>query len=328
MRQGTSYFIQQASTIAADVDFLFAALLAVTVFFVVLIFGAVIFFAVRFRRRTGTETPAAIHGNNRLEVAWIVIPLVIVMIAFVWGGELYFRMNRPPAGAMEIFGVGKQWMWKFQHPEGPREINDLHVPTGVPVRIILTSEDVVHSFYVPAFRVKMDVVPGRYTQAWFEATKPGSYHLFCAEYCGTSHSGMAGRVIVMSPAEYEAWLEGRKAAAIPAGAAGGVSGLSMQAQGEALLKKYRCVTCHGPGSLIKAPSFDGLYGRAVELADGRTIEANDAYIRESILKPQSKIGKGFGPEMPTFDGQVTEEDILSIIQYFKSLGSSGAKEKS
>jgi cytochrome c oxidase subunit II len=301
-------FPEQASTVAGRVDALYFFLLAVSFFFTVLIFTLVFAFAIKYRRRSEDEVPPAIHGSLRLEIFWSVIPLALAMVMFGWGATVYFDMMRPPAEAMEIFVVGKQWMWKIQHPQGPREINELHVPVGVPVKLTMTSEDVIHSFYIPAFRVKMDVLPGRYTTLWFEATKTGEFHLFCAEYCGTQHSGMIGRVVVMEPLDYQNWL------------AGGPPAESLEQAGERLFTQMQCNTCHFAGPDARGPVLEGVYGSQVRLADGRTVLADQTYLRESILNPAAKIVAGYRPVMPTFAGQLSEEQVLQLIAYIKSLG--------
>jgi cytochrome c oxidase subunit 2 len=247
------------------------------------------------------------HGDLRLELLWTLIPLGLVMIMFVWGARLYITLAYPPADALQVYGVGKQWMWKFQHPSGQREINELHVPLGQPVKLTLASEDVIHDFYVPAFRVKMDVVPGRYTTAWFEATRSGTFHLFCAEYCGTAHAGMLGKVVVMPPAAYEQWLSG------------GVTGESMELGGARLFQQLGCQTCHRPDAGGRGPALEGLFGRPVRLHNGETIVVDESYVRESILQPQAKIVAGYQPVMPTFQGQISEEGLLQIIAYIRSL---------
>ena len=307
MKPDFQLFPEQASTIAASVDHLYLFLIALTVFFVLFIFGLVVFFAIRYRRRNDDEQPEAIEGNHALEIAWSVIPLIIVMVIFVWGTSLFLEMVRQPADATPIYVVGKQWMWKIQHPDGHSEINQLHVPVGHKFQLVMTSEDVIHSFYIPAFRVKQDVVPGRYSSAWFEATKEGTYHLFCAEYCGTSHSGMRGEVIVMSAAAYEDWL-------------GGETGSSSMADaGEKLYTGMACSTCHSDDSEGRGPSLRGLFERNVILENGKIITPDEAYVRESILEPQAKTVRGFGPIMPTYEGQLSEEQILQIIAYIKTL---------
>lgn len=314
----------QASTVAVQTDMLYGFLVAVSAFFAVLIAVAVIAFSVMYRRRSENDVTPHIHGSTMLEIVWSVIPLGLAMIMFGWGAHLFVTLKRPPDDALQVNVVGKQWMWKIQHLEGRREINELHVPLGRPVKLTLTSEDVIHSFYVPAFRIKQDAVPGRYNTAWFEATQIGSYHLFCAEYCGTMHSGMIGRVVVMDPADYQAWLSGEGAApAAAAGAAGGSAdaGQSLAAAGKALFEAKGCVTCHAPGAVL-GPQLAGVPGHTVELQDGTTVTADDDYLRESILTPTAKTVKGFAPVMPTFKGQLTEEQVMQLIAYIKSLGPS------
>jgi cytochrome c oxidase subunit 2 len=232
---------------------------------------------------------------------------VVFLFMFVWGAEVYFDGARPPSDSEVVYVVAKQWMWKFQHLDGQREINELHVPVGRDIMLRMVSQDVIHSFFVPAFRVKADVLPGRYTTLWFHATKAGDFHLFCAEYCGTMHSGMIGRVVVLEPAQYQAWLSG-----------GGAMG-SLASNGQRLFQDLGCITCHRGDSQARAPNLTGLYGHPVKLNDGRTIVADDAYIRESILDPPAKVVAGFQPIMPSFRGQVDEEGILSLIAYIKSL---------
>jgi len=308
MNLALSLFPVQASNFAPDVDNLLYYLLAVSVFFTVLIFGAIFVFAIRYRRRSETELPRAGHTGLALEIVWSVIPFGLTMIMFGWGAKLFFSESRPPDNAMQIYVVGKQWMWKMQHMEGQREINELHVPVGRPVRLTMTSEDVIHSFYVPAFRTKEDVVPGRYSTTWWTPTKPGKYHLFCAEYCGTNHSRMIGWIYVMPPQDYQAWLNGGRAFG------------SLSDNGEKLFQDLACGNCHKADGSGRCPSLVGLFGREVQLADGRVIKADEGYIRESILQPNAKIVAGFQPVMPTFQGLVTEEGVLELVEYIKSLG--------
>jgi len=305
-------FPEQASTVAPQVDYLYLFLVLVTTFFSLLIALLILFFAIKYKRTPGRQAEQ-IHGSTLLEIVWTVIPLGISMVIFVWGAALYFHIQRPPANALQIYGVGKQWMWKFQHPGGQREINSLHVPTGRPVKVTLISQDVIHSFFVPVFRVKTDVLPSRYTSTWFEATQPGTYHLFCTQYCGTKHSGMIGEVVVMKPEEFQSWLESGKAEG------------SMAANGEKLFQQFGCITCHRSDSGARGPNLAGLYGRPVRLQDNRVIVADDNYIRESILNPNAKVVSGFQPVMPTFQGVVSEEGLLQIIAYIKSLGEQGGE---
>jgi cytochrome c oxidase subunit 2 len=306
-------FPEQASTIAQRVDALYYFLVAVAGFFSLLIAFLVVVFAIRYRRRSEMERPAAIHGSLGLELVWTLIPFGLAMVMFFWGASVYVSLRRPPDDALNVFVVGKQWMWKLQHLEGRREINELHVPVRRAVKLIMTSEDVIHSFFVPAFRIKQDAIPGRYTTAWFEATKVGTYHLFCAEYCGTEHSGMIGHVIVMEPAEYEAWLSGT--------AGGG----SMASKGATLFEQLGCITCHRGDVGARGPQLAGLFNRAVRLQNGETVIADETYLRESILNPQAKIVAGFQPIMPTFKGLVSEEGVMELIAYIKEQGATGGE---
>jgi len=296
----------RASTTAGSVDALFIFLLTLCGFMALAIFTMIIVFATRYRRRPGHQAEQ-IEGSNALEFTWTFIPLGILLCIFVWGAYIYFQERTPPRGAAEVYTVAKQWMWKFQHVEGHREINELHVPVGRDVRMIMTSQDVIHSFYVPAFRIKQDVLPGRYTVAWFHATKAGTYHLFCAEYCGTMHSGMIGDVVVMEPAQYEAWLSG--------GAALG----SLANTGQGIFQSLGCSTCHRFDTQGRGPNLVGVFGRPVLLEDGRTVIADENYIRESILIPAAKVVSGFKPIMPTFQGIVSEEQLNALVAYVKSL---------
>ncbi|MGH9659484.1 MAG: cytochrome c oxidase subunit II [Bryobacteraceae bacterium] len=300
-------FPEAASTTASDVDALYFFTLGVSVFFSLLIASLVAYFAVRYRRRSDAERPAAARGGLTLEIVWTVIPLAIAMAMFTWGARVYMTLRRPPDDAIEMYAVGKQWMWKIQHPEGQREINELHVPLGRPVKLKMTSEDVIHSFFVPAFRTKMDVLPGRYTTVWFKPSKPGRYHLFCAEYCGTKHSGMIGWVYVLEPTEYQAWL------------AGGVAEGTLAERGEKLFQDLACTNCHRADGTGRGPALAGLFGETIELADRTKVVMDDAYIRESILTPQAKLARGYQGIMPTFQGLVTEDQLLQLIEYIKTL---------
>lgn len=300
-------FPEAASSIAHEVDLLYFFILAVCSFFAVLVSALVVFFAVKFRRRHPDEVGADIHGSIALELLWTVIPFVLAMAMFVWGADLYFRIARPPADSMEVFVVGKQWMWKVQHPDGVREINELHVPINRNIKITLGSEDVLHDYYIPAFRVKMDAVPGKLTTMWFRATKAGTYQIFCAEYCGTQHSGMIGQVIAMEEHDYEAWL------------AGGRSTGTAVENGERLFTDLACITCHKTDTTGRGPVLAGVYGNPVRLMDGRTVVADDNYLRESIVNPQAKVVLGYQPIMPTFQGTVSEENLMQLIAYIKTL---------
>jgi cytochrome c oxidase subunit 2 len=306
------FFPEQASAQATQVDAIYFFMVAITAFFALLIGVLVAVFAVKYRRRSDDEIGVAIHGSLALELLWTFIPLGIAMVMFAWGAKVFFDLYRPPAGAMEIFIVGKQWMWKAQHADGQREINELHVPVGRPVKLVMGSEDVIHSYYIPAFRVKADVIPGRYNSLWFTATKPGRYHLFCAEYCGTKHSGMIGWVTAMEPADFQAWLGGGPATASPVAA------------GEKLFQDLACNTCHQQGPQSRGPALAGIFGKPVALQGGGTVTVDDSYVRESIVNPQAKIVAGYQPIMPTFQGLVTEEQLLQLVAYVRSLSQQAA----
>jgi cytochrome c oxidase subunit II len=297
-----------ASTIAGGVDELYYVLSGITAFFAVLIFSIIFYFMVKYRRRSEDEIAPATHTSMALELTWTIIPSLICVVLFVWASELYVRNSRPPAASNEIFVIGKQWMWHIQHPEGPREIDELHVPVGVPVKVTMTSQDVIHDFYIPAFRVKKDALPGRYSSIWFQATETGTFHLFCAQYCGTNHSEMIGWVYVMTPTDYAAWL------------AGGEKTESMAQQGEQLFSQFGCGTCHvSPGS-GRGPSLAGIYGKPEKLQSGQARVVDEALIREAILNPNSVQMPGYTAIMPTYQGQIDEEQVLKLIAYVKSLG--------
>lgn len=302
-----SIFPPRASLNAGEVDAPYGFLLFVGIVMTVLIFFFVFFFAVKYRRKSPDERPRAIHGSIPLEITWSVIPFLIMLVMFAWGTKLYFQNYTPPLkDTLDIYVTGKQWMWKIQYPGGQREIDELHVPTGRAVKLILASKDVIHSFYLPAFRLKHDVVPGSIQTFWFEPTKPGRYHIFCAEYCGTNHSRMIGWVTVMEPADYQAWL------------AAGSTPTSMAQQGERLFEQYGCLTCHVVD--LRGPSLRDVYGNPVPLDDGRTVRADEGFLRESILNPNAKVVAGYPHNvMPVFQGQISEEGILQLIEYIKSL---------
>jgi cytochrome c oxidase subunit 2 len=296
---------QQASTTAGHVDALYIFLLIVCGMMSLLIFICLAYFSARFRHRPGVPAEQ-IEGSTPLEITWSVIPFLVFMVIFAWGAVVYFKERTPPDDSTEVYVVAKQWMWKLEHAEGQREINELHVPVGRDVKLIMTSQDVIHSFYIPAFRIKQDVLPGRYTVEWFRATKPGTYHLFCAEYCGTQHSGMVGDIVVMAPAQYEAWMNG--------GSTGPLS-----ATGEKIFAELGCSTCHRTDRQGRGPNLQGVFGKPVQLEDGRTITADENYVRECSLDPGSKRVKGFQPIMPTFQGLVSEEQVNALVAYIKSI---------
>lgn len=307
MQSELRFFPEQASTMAMPMDAFYFYLVGVSVFFTVLIFTLVVIFAIKYRRRPGNEVGQHIEGSRALEVIWTGIPLILVTVMFVWGAKLYYDQERAPADSMELLVTGKKWMWKFQHSNGRREINTLHIPIDKPVKLLIGSEDVIHSLFIPAFRLKQDAVPGRLTTMWFEATKPGTFHLFCNQYCGKDHSRMIGKVIAMEPGEFQRWLAGD-------------AGLSPVAAGEKIFNSLGCNTCHlGGGNTQRGPSLAGLAGSTVKLIGGSTVVADDNYIRESIVNPQAAIVDGYQPIMPPFKGLVTEEQVLQLVAYIKSM---------
>lgn len=299
-------FPDQASTGAVGTDWLMFFLTGISATVGLLIALTVLYFLIRYRRRGPGDRTPRIQGSTALELSWTFIPLGIFLVMFAWGLSLYFHIVRPPDDALQVYCVAKQWMWKFQHPEGQREIDELHVPVGRPVKVTLTSQDVIHSFYVPAFRLKVDVLPHRYVNTWFEATRPGMYRLYCSEYCGTGHSQMTGVVVVMRPEDYQRWL------------ATGAEG-SLALEGRKLFLKYQCVSCHSADSQARAPVLEEIYGTTVPLADGGRVRVDETYLRESILEPKAKVAAGFRPIMPTFEGQVGEEDVIALIEFIKGL---------
>ena len=304
---GIPVFPDQASTFARDVDALYFFIFAVSSFFALTVAVSAIYFGIRYHRSHDRQTGARIEGSLPLELLWSVIPTVLAMVMFGWGASVYFHIRRPPDEAMHLYAVGKQWMWKFQHLEGQREINELHIPAGRPIKITISSEDVLHSLYFPAFRTKMDAIPGRYTELWFEANTPGTYHIFCTEYCGTNHSGMIGSVTVLEPAAFQAWLQG-----------GGEGGTLAQ-RGARLFDSMACSSCHLDTGRGRGPSLKDIVGTTVTLQDGSTVVVDDTYLRESILTSQAKIVQGFQPLMPTFQGLISEENLVALIEHVKSL---------
>jgi cytochrome c oxidase subunit 2 len=298
----------RAGHYAAETDALFIALIVITVLTAGFVCFLLIFFAARYRHGSKVDRSGGSEKSWRWEVGWTTASLLIFVGLALWGASLYVRLYQPPENALQIFIVGKQWMWKAQHPGGQREINELHVPAGRDVRLVMASQDTIHSFYIPALRIKHDVVPGRYETLWFQADKPGRYHLFCAEYCGTDHSRMGGWLYVMEPRAFAAWLEN----------SGGQPTLA--AQGERLFRQFGCSGCHGAGGTVRAPDLKGVYGGPVPLADGRVIVADQRYVRDSILTPKAEVAAGYDPVMPSFAGQVGEDDLARLVAYIQSLG--------
>ena len=306
MQSQLPLYPEQASNFGVPVDSLMLFVIAVCLFFTVAITAAVVYFFFRYKRKKDDEIGAPIHGDLRLEIAWIVLPFFLLMAMFGWGAVIYVDYRHTPADTLDVYVIGKQWMWKLQQPDGRREINELHVPVNRNVRLIMASEDVIHDFAVPAFRVKMDVVPGHYNTMWFRPTKTGRYHFFCSQYCGTSHAIMGGWVVVMEQDEYAAWLAGTSGTGDPV------------ALGAKLYSDLACSTCHLPDGKGRGPSYNGVFGSKVKLADGSTITADEAYIRESILQPNAKIVAGFQPVMPSFQGLVSEDQILALTAFIKA----------
>jgi cytochrome c oxidase subunit II len=296
-----------ASRSGANLDALFYAMTALSVVLCVGIFGTIFYFAIRYRRRNDGRRPPVIKKSIPLEIIWTTIPIMITIGIFWWSAVLFFRLAEPPAGATEIFVVGKQWMWHLQHAEGQREINELHIPVNVPVKLVMTSQDVIHDFFVPAFRNKKDVVPGRYTMEWFTPTKVGRYHLFCAQYCGMLHSGMRGWIYVMKPEEYQAWLEANKATESAANV------------GERIFQKLACNNCHSANGSGSGPPLGGIYGSVVTLQNGGKREVDESFIREIVLDPATVPVAGFPQVMPSYRGEISEEELLDLMAYLKSL---------
>jgi cytochrome c oxidase subunit 2 len=306
--QNFAIFPPEASTIAPYADALYFALIGMTITGLLLVMTMVLFFSLRYRKERHPEA-VQIEGSTLLEATWTLIPLGIFLVFFVWGALLYFRVFNAPPNSMNVYVVGKQWMWKVEHPGGQHEINALHIPEGVPIQVTLISQDVFHSFSIPAFRVKREAIPGRYTTVYFEATKPGKYHLFCTQYCGTDHSAMGGWVYVMTPADYNKWK------------AGNTSGASLAQNGERLFAVMGCNACHTGTSQARGPNLYGLYNTRVRMNDGSTMIANEAYLREKILNPSLHVPAGYVPIMPTFQGQISEDALIDLVEYIKSLSS-------
>ena len=303
-----SLYPPEASTIAPQMDALYFFLVLVSLVGLTLVTLLIVSFSILYRKNRHPEA-VQIEGSTLLEATWTIIPLGIFLVAFVWGALLYFRIYTPPANAMNIYVVGKQWMWKIEHPGGQHEINALHIPTGQPIQLTIISQDVFHSFSIPAFRVKREAIPGRYTSAWFEATKVGTYHLFCTQYCGTNHSQMIGDVVVMTPDDFKKWL------------AGSTSGNSLAMDGERLFSSLSCNACHNSRADARGPNLVNVYDSSLTLSTGQTVTANDAYLRQAILNPSQNITQGYAPIMPTYQGQISEEGVIALVEYIKNLHS-------
>src|SRR6201991_2942283 len=299
-------FPPEASGIAPYTDALYFFLVLISLVGMAIVTLLVVLFSVLYRKERNPEA-TQIEGSTLLEATWTIIPLAIFLVTFVWGALLYFRIYNPPSNAMNIYVVGKQWMWKAEHPGGQHEINALHVPIGQPVQLTMISQDVFHSFSIPDFRVKREVIPGRYSTVWFQATDPGTYHIFCTQYCGTLHSGMIGEVTAMTPADYKKWLDQS------------TSGMSLAQNGERLFASMGCNACHSGNAAARGPNLAGVYGSKLTLTDGSQVLVNDAYLRDAILNPSQHITAGYAPIMPTYQGQISEEGLIDLVEYIKTL---------
>lgn len=301
------FWLPSATEYGRSVDILFAALLAVSMLVSIILFTLMLRFIVRYREGSAAERDHTIQKSWHWEVAWTTATMAAFFVLFVWGARLFVTFAATTADATPIYVVGQQWMWKVQHPTGQREINELHIPVGRPVRIIATSQDVIHSFFIPAFRIKRDVVPGRYAELQFTPERAGIYSLFCSEYCGTDHAHMTGRIVVLAPAAFEQWLTAQNTLG------------TLAARGEGIFRNLGCSGCHGNASNVRAPALEGLFGRPVPLADGTIATADERYLRDSILQPRAQIVAGFDPVMPSYGGRIAEDDLIAVVAYIKSL---------
>jgi cytochrome c oxidase subunit 2 len=298
----------EASKLAPQMDALLFFMILVSLVGLTIVVLLITSFSILYQKK---RHPVAvqIEGSTLLEATWTIIPLGLFLIMFVWGALIYFRVYTPPANAMNIYVVGKQWMWKAEHPGGQHEINSLHIPTGRPIQLTLISQDVFHSFSIPAFRVKREAIPGRYTTVWFEPTQVGTYHLFCTQYCGTAHSAMIGDIVVMTPDDYKKWL------------AESTSGMSLAQNGERLFASLSCSACHNGRGDARGPSLAGVYGSKLNLTSGQIATADEAYLREAILNPSEHVIQGYAPIMPTYQGQISEDGVIALVEYIKNLNS-------
>jgi cytochrome c oxidase subunit 2 len=315
-----AFWPEQASNFAFEVDMLYITLLGLTLFFSIIVFVPILIMVMKYRQGTKADRSNVHHHNLKLELSWTIIPLLMGLPVFWWGTDLFVDMYQPIKGGnvLNIDVVGKQWMWHLQHPTGQRENNELHIPVNRPVRLRMISQDVLHAFYVPAFRVKKDVIPGTYHEIWFEATKPGRYHLFCAEYCGTKHSEMTGYVTVLEPNDYDKWLEENKWGTNNLIATNAKPETTEEAGGR-LFVEASCVNCHGPKDDGKYVSLAGIYGTDRRLSDGRIVQADDDYLRMSIYQPDAMKVAGHEPTMPSFKGELDEQQVMQLIAYIRSL---------
>lgn len=303
-----SLYPPEASKIAPQMDALYFFMVLVSLIGLTIVILLITAFSIMYRQQKH-PIPVQIEGSTMLEATWTIIPLGLFLIMFVWGALIYFRVYTPPANAMNIYVVGKQWMWKAEHPGGQHEINSLHIPTGRAIQLTLISQDVFHSFSIPAFRVKREAIPGRYTTVWFEATTPGTYHLFCTQYCGTDHSHMIGDIVVLTPDDYKRWL------------ASSTSGASLAQNGERLFASLSCTACHNARPDARGPNLANVYGSKLILANGQSQLADEAFLRDAILNPSQHVTQGFAPIMPTYQGQVSEDGVIALVEYIKQLNS-------
>ena len=316
------FFPQQASTFAAEIDVLYLTLWGLTLLFTAIVATLIFTFAIRYRKGSNVSRANLVHTSHSLELAWSIIPLILGLIIFAWGAKLYADVYKVPANAKEVYVIGKQWMWHLQHSNGIRENNELHVPTGQPIKLTMISQDTIHSFFVPDFRIKRDVLPGRYTTVWFQATKPGKYHLFCAEYCGMQHSLMGGYVYVMEPRDYEKWQNSNGLKPGDATMTTSVVRQSLAEEGAELFQQVGCANCHAAQDNRRGPSLVAIYGTRRQMKTGQTFVADRDYLRESILKPGDKLTAGYENIMPSYDGQLREDQVNALIAYIQSLGTS------
>jgi cytochrome c oxidase subunit 2 len=302
----SALFPREASTIAPYMDALYLFLVGMTVTGLLLVGAILLTFSIRYRRSVH-PVATQIEGSTLLEATWTIIPLAIFLVTFVWGALLYFRIYNPPVNSMNIYIVGKQWMWKAEHPGGQHEINALHIPIGQPIQLTMISQDVFHSFSIPEFRIKREVIPGRYSTVWFQATTPGEYHLFCTQYCGTKHSAMIGTITALSPDDYKKWTQGS------------TSGTSLAQNGERLFASMGCNSCHSGNAAARGPNLAGVYGSKLQLANGSEVLVNEAYLRDAILNPSQHVTAGYAPIMPTYQGQISEDGLIDLVEYLKTL---------
>lgn len=316
--QKIPFFPPEASTFAREIDILYLTTWVLTIFFTTLVVILLSVLAYVYRRNSKADRTHPVHMHHGLELAWSIIPMILGLMIFAWGAKLYADAYKVPDNAEEIFVVGKQWMWHIQHANGIRENNTLTVPTGRPFKLTCISQDVIHSFFIPAFRVKRDVLPGHYTSTWFEATQPGDYHLFCAEYCGTEHSRMTGTVHVLSPSDYARWLDlkGSREVLGPTP----LKPKSMEEDGQEIFETVGCGNCHTNEDTPRAPTLYGIFGKKRQMQNGEILTADREYLRSNILTPNDKITAGYEATMPTYQGNLTEEQLNALIAYIKSLG--------